>query len=101
MPADTPDRMAVRHAIRSAAMMTLVGGTVMVSGTVGAKLGNAAMLLDGDTSKLVQWANNLTTILCGLSAMLGAVLTLTTVPRIAPFAGPLPMVPDPTPPQAA
>jgi hypothetical protein len=101
MPADTPDRMAVRHAIRSAAMMALVGGTVMVSGTVGAKLGNAAVLLDGDASKLVQWTNNLAGIVCVLSAMLGAVLTLTTVPRIAPFAGPLPMVPDPSPPRAA
>lgn len=101
MPADTPDRMAVRHAIRTAAIMALVGGTVMVSGTVGAKLGNASVLLDGDASKIVQWTNNLATILCALSAMFGGVMTLATVPRIAPFAGQLPLVPDPNPPQAA
>jgi hypothetical protein len=101
IPADTPDRMAVRHAIRSAAIMSLIGGTVMVSGAVGAKLGTAAMMLDGDASKILQWTNNLPTILCGLSALGGGVLTLTTVPRIAPFAGPLPLVPDPNPRQAA
>ena len=93
IPADTPDRMAVRHAIRSAAIMALIGGTVMVSGVVGAKLGNAAMLLDGDTSKVVQWIINLATFLCGISALGGGILTLTTIPRIAPFAGPLPTVP--------
>ena len=93
IPADTPDRMAVRHAIRSAAIMALVGGTVMVSGVVGAELGNAAMLLDGDMSKAVQWTINLATFLCGISALGGGILTLTTIPRIAPFAGPLPTVP--------
>ena len=97
VPSDTPDRMAVRQAIRSAAIMALIGGTVMVSGTVGAELGSAAMLLDGDTSKVVQWTNNIATILCGLSALGGGILTLTTIPRIAPFAGPLPTVPASSP----
>lgn len=59
MPADTPDRLAARHAIRSAAILALVGGTVMVSGTVGAKLGNAAVLFDGDASTGVQWTDNI------------------------------------------
>ena len=93
MPADTPDRMAVRHAIRTAAIMALVGGTVMVSGTIGANLGNAAVLLDDDASKIMEWTNNLAAILCALSAMLGGVMTLATIPRLAPFSGPLPTVP--------
>ncbi len=95
MPADTPDRMAVRHAIRSAAIMSVIGATVMVSGSVGAKLGGAAGMLDGDASKLVQWANNLTGWICALSAMWGGLLTLTTIPRLAPFSGALPTVPEP------
>jgi hypothetical protein len=93
MPADTPDRLAARHAIRSAAILALVGGTVMVSGTVGAKLGTAATLLDGDASQIIRWTNNIATILCGLSALWGGLLTLTTIPRVAPFAGRLPTVP--------
>jgi hypothetical protein len=101
IPADTPDRMAVRHAIRSAAIMSLIGGTVMVSGAVGAKLGSAATMLDGDASKIIQWSMNLTTILCWLSAVWGGLLTLTTIPRVAPFAGPLPTVPESSPRQAA
>ena len=100
IPADTPDRMAARHAIRSAAIMSLIGGTVMISGTVGAKLGGAAMLLDGDTSAVVQWTNNLTTLLCWIGAMFGGLLTLTTIPRLAPFSGRLPVVPAPDAPQA-
>lgn len=100
IPADTPDRMAVRHAIRSAAIMSLIGGTVMVSGTVGAKLGSAATMLDGDASDIVQWTNNLTTILCWLSAVWGGLLTLTTIPRVAPFSGRLPTVPKSSPRQA-
>ena len=95
MPADTPDRMAVRHAIRSAAIMSVIGATVMVSGSVGAKLGGAAGMLDGDASTLVQWTNNLATWIGGFGALLGGVLTLTTIPRLAPFSGTLPHVPEP------
>ena len=95
MPADTPDRMAVRHAIRSAAIMSVIGATVMVSGGVGAELGSAAVLLDGDASQLVRSANNLASWIGGISAMLGGVMTLTTIPRLAPFSGTLPTVPEP------
>ncbi len=95
MPADTPDRMAVRHALRSAAIMSVIGATVMVSGSVGAKLGGAAGMLDGDASTLVQWTNNLATWIGGLSALLGGIVTLTTIPRLAPFSGALPHVPEP------
>jgi succinate dehydrogenase hydrophobic anchor subunit len=95
MPADTPDRMAVRHAIRSAAIMSVIGATVMVSGSVGAKLGGAAAMLDGDASTFVQWTNNLASWIGGLGAFMGGVLTLTTIPRLAPFSGTLPHVPEP------
>ncbi len=95
MPADTPDRMAVRHAIRSSAIMSVIGATVMVSGSVGAKLGSAAGMLDGDAAKAVQWTNSLALMLCGISALWGGLLTLTTIPRLAPFSGNLPDVPEP------
>jgi hypothetical protein len=101
IPADTPDRLAVRHAIRSAAIMALIGASVMVSGAVGAKLGNAAVLLDGDRPQIVQWANNLAGLGCALGAVWGAMWTVTTIPRIAPFSGHLPPVPAPETPGAA
>jgi hypothetical protein len=101
IPADTPDRMAVRHAIRSAAIMSLIGGSVMISGIVGAKLGNAASMLDGDTPTFVQWANGLAGFGCFLAAWWGGLMTLTTIPRLAPFTRNLPVVPPPDAPQGA
>jgi hypothetical protein len=95
IPADTPDRLAVRVAIRTAALLALFGGTVMVSGSVGIKLGSAATMLDGDETTLVQWANNLTAMLCFVSAWWGGIMTLSTIPRLAPFSGRLPVVPTP------
>ncbi len=101
IPGDTADRMAVRHAIRSAAMMSLIGGTVMISALVGMKLGNAASMLDGDASTVVQWTNGLTMFLCFFGAWWGGLLTLTTIPRFAPFARNLPVIPPPEAPQGA
>ena len=100
IPADTPDRLAVRHAIRSAAIMALIGASVMVSGAVGAKLGNAAVLLDGDGPQVVRWANNLAYFGCALGTLFGAMWTVTTIPRLGLFAGHLPTVPAPETPSA-
>lgn len=93
IPGDTADRLAVRHAIRSAAIMSLIGGSVMISGVVGAKLGNAATMLDGDAPMVVQWTNGLVAFLCFLAAWWGGLMTLTTIPRLAPFTRNLPVVP--------
>jgi hypothetical protein len=101
IPGDTADRLAVRHAIRSAAIMSLIGGSVMISGLVGAKLGNAAVMLDGDTPMVVQWTNALVAFLCFLATWWGGLMTLTTIPRLAPFTRNLPIVPHPDAAQGA
>jgi hypothetical protein len=93
IPADTPDRMAVRHAMRSASIMSVIGASVMVSGAVAAKLAGAAVGLDADAPLPVRIANGLVVGIGALGALGGAMWTLTTIPRFAPFAGPLPPVP--------
>jgi len=92
-PADTPDRQAVRHAMLSVSIMSVIGGAVMVFGAIGAHLGGAATMLDDNGSKLLQWMNVFVVVICGLSAVWGGLLTLSTIPRLAPFAGELPTVP--------
>jgi len=93
-PSDTSDRQAVRHAMRSVSIMSVIGGAVMVFGAIGAHLGGAATMLDGNAPKLFQWMNVFVAFVCALSAVWGGLLTLSTIPRLAPFAGELPMVPD-------
>ncbi|HSL73675.1 MAG TPA: hypothetical protein VK853_04380 [Ilumatobacteraceae bacterium] len=101
IPADTPDRLAVRHAIRSAAIMALIGASVMVSGAVGAKLAGSAVLLDGDAPLVVRVTNGLGVGIGALGALWGAMLTLTTIPRLGLFSRHLPPVPAPEAPGAA
>lgn len=100
IPADTPDRMAVRHAMRSASIMSLIGAAVMVSGAVAAKLASAAVLLDGDAPLPVQWLNGIVVGVGALGTLGGALWTLTTIPRLAPFTRRLPPVPAPDTPSA-
>lgn len=93
MPADTNDRMAARHAIRSAAILSVLAASMVVSGAVTAKLGNTAVLLDGDASTLVQWINSIAGIGGGLASLTALVATFTTIPRLAPLERRLPPVP--------
>jgi len=98
-PADSPDRQAVRHAIRSATLMSIVGGAAMMIGIVGTKLGDAARQLNdlADGSGIVSWILRSCTVVCLLATTFGGLLTLTSIPRVAPFLGPLPPVPFPEP----
>ncbi|HSM67227.1 MAG TPA: hypothetical protein VK860_13045 [Ilumatobacteraceae bacterium] len=93
IPADTADRMAVRHAMRSASIMALIGASVMASGAVGAKLAGAAVMLDAGAPLLVRVINGLAVGIGALATFWGAMWTLTTIPRLAPFSRPLPPVP--------
>jgi hypothetical protein len=86
IPADTADRMAVRHAMRSASIMALIGASVMVSGAVGAKLAGAAVMLDAGAPLLVRVINGLAVGIGALATFWGAMWTLTTIPRLAPFS---------------
>lgn len=93
IPADTADRMAVRHAMRSASIMALIGASVMISGAVGAKLAGAAVFLDAGAPMPVRVFNGLAVGIGALATFWGAMWTLTTIPRLAPFSRPLPSVP--------
>lgn len=101
IPADTPDRLAVRHAMRSASIMAVIGASVMASGAVAAKLASAAAVLDGGAPLPVQWLNGIVLGVGALGTGWGAMWTLTTIPRLAPFARPLPPVPAAETPSAA
>lgn len=93
VPAAAPDRQAVHHAIRTAAILSVAGGAVMAIGGIGSRLGFEAMRIDGNEADSVQWILGLSTIVCVVAVWFGALLTVTAVPRLAPFAGRLPNVP--------
>lgn len=93
-PADSRDRQAVRHAIRSAALLSMVGGATMVCGAIVNKLSWSVTDLTVGRSVLGQFVVAISWVGI-LAAMWGALLTLTSVPHFAPFAGALPPVPHP------
>ena len=93
IPADRRDRLAVRHAIRTAAILSVIGGSTMAISLVGSKLTNAATSLSRTDSTIVSWVVGISVIPCLLGFWWGAMLTLTAIPRLAPFAGRLPHLP--------
>lgn len=96
LPADTPDRLAVRHAIRSAAALSVVGGATMICGAVTSKLAWPMNTL-AESGSVLGWIAGLLGLVGLLVATWGALLTLTSIPHFAPFAGRLPSVPNPEP----
>ena len=98
-PADSPDRQAVRHAIRTSAIISVFGVAIMTFGAIGAKLGQSATAMNNvvDRTEVMSWVLGVCTFGCGLVALAGALLTLTSVPRHGPFSGKLPVVPLPEP----
>jgi len=92
VPADTSDRQAVRHAIRSVAIMSVLGGSSMAAGLVGGKLSQSASPLSSDVAPL-RWLLSGVSLLSAVAVLGGMMLTVTSVPRFAPFAGRLPPVP--------
>jgi len=104
-PADSPDRQAVRHAIRTSAIISVFGVAIMTLGAIGTKLGQSAVTMNNvvDRTEIMSWVLGICTFGCGLVAPAGALLTLTSVPRLGPFSGKLPVVPlpEPEPPRVA
>jgi hypothetical protein len=93
IPADTRDRMAVRHAIRTAAILSVIGGSTMAISVAGSRLAGLANALSRSDSTVVDWVLGLAILPLLLGFWWGALLTLTAIPRFAPFAGPLPLLP--------
>ncbi len=93
IPADTRGRMAVRHAIRTAAILSVIGGSTMAISLAGSRLLTVATSLSRSDSTIVDWVVGLCTVPLLLGFWWGALLTLTSVPRFAPFAGRLPHLP--------
>lgn len=93
-PADSPDRQAVRHAIRSAAVLSMVGGASMICGGVMTKLAWPVYSL-ADSGSVIAWFAGLSNFVGLLVATWGALITLTSIPYLAPFAGRLPAIPHP------
>jgi len=91
-PADTFDRMAVRYAIRSAAIMSVIGGSVMAIGTIGTMLASAAFSVRLD-EPISAWVIGISALVSFVLASWGGLLTITVIPHVAPFAGRLPEVP--------
>ncbi len=97
VPADSPDRQAVRLAIRSAAIMSVIGGATMAISGIGTKLGGSAISLAWGDASRVWWTLSIATMIMAFGVVWGAMLTLTSVPRLAPMSGRLPSVPRPEP----
>ncbi len=93
IPAAQPDRQMVRHAIRTSAIMSVIGGATMAAAGIGLRLQSEASWPAGGDHALLRLLVVVATFVCALSVMWGALLTLTAVPRFAPLAGRLPLVP--------
>lgn len=79
--ADSPDLLAVRHALRMAAVLSVVGAVLVIVGFVGARLGNAASLNDGTRRNALQWISNISTLVSAIAILVGLPLSLRALPR--------------------
>lgn len=79
--ADSPDLLAVRHALRMAAVLSVVGAVLVIVGFVGARLGNAASLNDGTRRNALQWISNISTLVSVIAILVGLPLSLRALPR--------------------
>lgn len=80
-PPGDPEQEAVRHAIRSSSVMTIVGSTLMGLGALGTWAAGAATLADTLDAPWWRWFNNISFLLCLLAAVAGFFLSLRAVPR--------------------
>ena len=78
------DLLAIRHALRTASVLTVVGAMFVIFGFVGVRLGQAAFVNDGSRSELLRWTSNLATF---ISANLGRRRSLTVVESTPPHDG--------------
>jgi hypothetical protein len=80
-PVDVPEREAVQHAIRSASIVSLLGGALLLAGSAGSVAASGAALLDGDLAEPVRWANNLVLWTGFGGALTGFFLGVRAIPR--------------------
>lgn len=81
-PADALEREAAQHAIRSASMLSLLGGALLLVGTATVVAATGVVLIDGDLAEPVRWAHNLLLALGFGGAVTGFFLGVRAIPRV-------------------
>ncbi len=80
-PVDLPEREAVQHAIRSASILSLLGGALLLAGSAGSVAANGAALLDEDLAAPIRWLHNLLLLVGLAGAVTGFFLGVRAIPR--------------------
>jgi len=81
VPAGADDVLAVLHAMRMAAVLSVVGAVLVIVGFVGVRMGNTAMLNDSARRESLRWMSNISTLICGFGIVAGLPLSLRALPR--------------------
>ncbi len=84
-PAATPAVVAVRHAIRTATIISISGALMLVLGVISVRLATSTTLHDSGRSEAFRWINNLSLIVGLVMTLVGANLSLRAFPRRAWF----------------
>jgi drug/metabolite transporter (DMT)-like permease len=80
-PADALEREAAQHAIRSASMLSLLGGALLLVGTATVVAAAGVVQIDGDLAEPVRWAHGLLLYLGFGGAVTGFFLAVRAIPR--------------------
>lgn len=78
---DTPALQAARHALRTAAVLSVVGAALMTLGISGVQLATQTVLSDGPESRVVQWIDNLSLMASFVAVLFGMSMSLQALPR--------------------
>jgi hypothetical protein len=92
-PPESVDLESVHHAIRSAAIVSLLGASLMLLGVAANASAWPLALLDSDRSEAVRWMHNTLTIAANVAVFAGFMLSVRAIPRWGGFWRRLPPVP--------
>jgi hypothetical protein len=80
-PVDALEREAAQHAIRSASIVSLLGGALLLVGTATVVAASGVVLIDGDLAEPIRWAHGLLLYLGIGGAVTGFFLGVRAIPR--------------------